>query len=416
MGMLRTITDHYRKPRVLGLDILRIIASFSVIFYHGNLFRAFGRNGFTAIVAANGYLAVDIFFVLSGWLLTRQVLRMRGAFRSPTAFATRFWTRRWMRTLPLYWVVLVGVVVLGLGPTANMSPPQVGPLLLVHAAFLQTVLVSPFKYLSGVAWSLVAEEWFYLLLPFAILVAFMLRNWRLRLGLVLAILLTPTAVRAIMFASPVESWRVFTLPQARFDGLVVGALLAAASLHAPWWERRVMPRRGALAALALVVLAGTLLFGLSQSTAFNVFGVLAFCLGIALVMPFMSRLRWWAGAPVAAVMTIAYLSELTYPLYLLHPLVQLHWTHVTGGMRIAYAFLEIGLLMLAATALHLIVERPFLAWRDRRERSWKEPVVEATPHPGPPPQGGREMDPQRGREIESQTGREIEEPGLATAS
>jgi peptidoglycan/LPS O-acetylase OafA/YrhL len=379
MGILRTITDHYRKPRVLGLDILRIIASFSVIFYHGNLFRAFGRNGFTAVVAANGYLAVDIFFVLSGWLLTRQVLRMRGAFASPIAFATRFWTRRWMRTLPLYWVVLVAVVVLGLGPTAAMSAPQVGGLLLVHMAFLQTVLVSPFSYLSGVAWSLVAEEWFYLLLPFAIIVAFKLRNWRLRLGLLLVVLLTPTAVRAVMFASPVESWRVLTLPQARFDGLVVGAVLAAASLHAPWWESAVMPRRGRLAALALLVLAAILLLGLSESTAFNVFGVLAFCLAIALVMPFMSRLRWRAGAPVVAVMTIAYLSELTYPLYLLHPLVQLHWTRVSGPLRFLYALLEVGLLLLVATALHLGVERPFLALRDRRERSWKEPVVAPTP-------------------------------------
>src|SRR4029077_19887486 len=108
VGVLQSVFAHYRKPRVLGLDLLRITASLSVIIYHGDAIRALGgRLG--SVFYDDGFLAVDIFFVLSGWLLTRQVLRMRGAFKGTWQFARTFWVRRWARTLPPYWVVLLGM-------------------------------------------------------------------------------------------------------------------------------------------------------------------------------------------------------------------------------------------------------------------------------------------------------------------
>jgi len=74
MRLIHTIVDHYRKPRVLGLDLLRITASLSIIGFHGNSSVFLGKNLAFQVLGHNGYLAVDIFFVLSGWLLTRQVL------------------------------------------------------------------------------------------------------------------------------------------------------------------------------------------------------------------------------------------------------------------------------------------------------------------------------------------------------
>jgi len=73
-GRLVAIVDHYRRPRVLGLDLLRIVASLTIILYHGDPMALFGRNEVGLIFHTDGYLAVDIFFVLSGWLLTRQAL------------------------------------------------------------------------------------------------------------------------------------------------------------------------------------------------------------------------------------------------------------------------------------------------------------------------------------------------------
>jgi peptidoglycan/LPS O-acetylase OafA/YrhL len=380
MRLIHTILDHYRKPRVLGLDLLRITASLSIIGFHGNSSVFLGKNLAFQVLGNNGYLAVDIFFVLSGWLLTRQVLRMRSSFTSGWAFAWRFWTRRWARILPPYLLVILVLFLFGnaLLPHLHRDPVLLSsltfPQLIVHALFLQTLF--PPNAL-GVSWSLVTEEWFYLLLPPVILfVAPRLRTWQIVMGFGCAVLLIPAVVRVIMLATPEHASIVYT-PQARFEGLVVGSLLAAASLGAPWWER-VIARRRFLFAVGLAAMLPILLAGISHSWAFNVFGLLAFSLCLGLLMPLLSQLSWPQHAPVTAVIAVAYLSELTYPLYLLHMFRPTFST--TSSVKLAVLFAV--LLLVAATALHLGVERPFLALRDRldsRRTAWKEPAVAAAP-------------------------------------
>jgi peptidoglycan/LPS O-acetylase OafA/YrhL len=380
--LTHAIVDHYRKPRVLGLDLLRITASLSIIGFHGNSSVFLGKNLAFQVVGNNGYLAVDIFFVLSGWLLTRQVLRMRASFTSGWAFAWRFWTRRWARILPPYLLVIGALFLFGnlLLPHLHRDPVLLAPLtfpqLVVHALFLQTLL--PPNAL-GVSWSLVTEEWFYLLLPLVVLfVVPRLRSWQAVMGLGCAVLLIPAVVRVVMLATPERASIIYT-PQARFEGLVVGSLLAAASLGAPWWETHVLARRRLLFALGLCVMIPILLAGITHSWAFNVFGLLGFSLCIGLLMPWLSQLRWPQAAPAAAVIAIAYLSELTYPLYLLHMFRPTFSTTSSVGLAVLFAIA----LLLAATALHLGVERPFLALRDRldtRRTAWKEPAEPNAPH------------------------------------
>jgi peptidoglycan/LPS O-acetylase OafA/YrhL len=123
-----------------------------------------------------------------------------------------------------------------------------------------------------------------------------------------------------------------------------------------------------------------LVAGISHSWAFNIFGLLGFSLAVGLLMPLLSQLRWPERAPVTAVIGIAYLSELTYPLYLLHMFRPTFRT--TSSVTLA-AFFAV-MLLVVATALHLGVERPFLALRDRYDReragriegrvAWKEPA------------------------------------------
>jgi peptidoglycan/LPS O-acetylase OafA/YrhL len=400
--LTHAIVDHYRKPRVLGLDLLRITASLSIIGFHGNSSVFLGKDLVSEALGHNGYLAVDIFFVLSGWLLTRQVLRMRGSFTNGWAFAWRFWTRRWARILPPYFVVLLVLFLFGNAvlPHVHRDPTLLSPLTLprlaVHALFLQTLL--PPNAL-GVSWSLVTEEWFYLLLPLVVLVvAPRLRNWQMVMMLGCAVLLTPTFVRVFMLST--QTWRdgMLVTPQARFEGLVVGSLLAAASLGAPWWQTRVMARRRVLFSVGLVAIPVILVAGISHSWAFNIFGLLGFSLAVGLLMPLLSQLRWPQRAPVAAVVLIAYLSELTYPLYLLHMFRPTFKTTSSVTLAVLFAVL----LLVAATALHLGVERPFLALRDRDDReraahteervAWKEPAQPLGPKPLPAlPQSGREI-------------------------
>jgi peptidoglycan/LPS O-acetylase OafA/YrhL len=380
------IVDHYRKPRVLGLDLLRITASLTIVVYHGNAIGALGRNGASSIIHADGYLAVDIFFVLSGWLLTRQVLRMRGSFASLRSFASTFWIRRWARIIPAYWVVLMILFLFGSRANRFALPHELTVSgLIKHAFFLQT-LFPPNQY--GVTWSLVTEEWFYLLLPLVVvLLVWMRRPWVL-LALGAGALLLSTLVRALMLERTGDWGYVSLQPQARFEGLVIGALLAAASL-APWWETHVVRRRRWLFALGAPAAALLLIAGVHESWRFYIFGILAFNLAVGLLLPFLSQLRWSTQAPVLAVMATAYLSELTYPLYLLHPIVpRIPWVQQHGLLRLLPAVSSLALLLLAASALHLGVERPFLHWRDRRATrqrdqrqaaAWKEPAEPLAP-------------------------------------
>ena len=375
----RRIVAHYRKPRVLGLDLLRIVAATSIVVFHGNATKAFGRNVFSAVIGSDGYLAVDIFFVLSGWLLTRQVLRMSSSFPTWRGFATRFWTRRWARTLPPYWLVLIALFLFGTGrlPHYLLPEPLTFPALIKHAFFLQTALP---PNLYNLSWSLVTEEWFYLLLPAVVILALKVRSPRVLIALAIVGLLVPMAVRALLLTTTTLAWwEVAVLPQARFDGLVVGALLAAASTYAPWWDK-VMAHRGRLFVLGLALSCAVLAAGVSNSRLYVIVGLLAFSVSLGLLMPFLSRLHWSAATPGLVVIGITYLSELTYPLYLVHPLVQVHWTRLTGEARLGQAILGLVILFASATVLHLGVERPFLALRDRWDRRrWKEPAAAEPP-------------------------------------
>ena len=255
------------------------------------------------------------------------------------------------------------------------------PRFVVHALFLQTLL--PPNAL-GVSWSLVTEEWFYLLLPLVVLfVAPRLRSWQAVLALGCVVLLTPTVIRVVMLSG--QTWRdgMLVTPQARFEGLVVGSLLAAASLGLPWWQTQVMARRRALFAIGLLAIPVILVAGISHSWAFNIFGLLGFSLAVGLLMPLLSQLRWPGRAPILAVVLIAYLSELTYPLYLLHMFRPTFKTTSSVTLSVFFAVM----LLVAATALHLGIERPFLALRDRldtRRTSWKEPAAANAPHAARP--------------------------------
>jgi peptidoglycan/LPS O-acetylase OafA/YrhL len=368
------VLDHYRKPRVLGLDLLRILAASTIVVFHGNVTRALGGNLLALIMARDGNLAVDIFFVLSGWLLTRQALRMRGTFTSSIAFATRFWTRRWARTLPPYWVMLVIIVLAQSRLERENFPYAITiPAILKHAVFLQSVF-PPNVY--GISWSLVTEEWFYLLLPLIVLAMFKLRSWRAVMALGIAVLLIPPTIRAFTLTLPIaRDGGALVVPHARFDGLVVGALMGAASLSAPWWNQ-VMRHRRLLFVLAVAAMLPLLIWGVTMSMTYFTVGLLAFNLALGLTLPFLSQLRWPKATPLVAVVAVTYLSELTYPIYLVHRVVQIHWMgDASISLRVAHAILAAVVLLLVASALHLGVERPFLWLRDRNDygrKQWKE--------------------------------------------
>jgi peptidoglycan/LPS O-acetylase OafA/YrhL len=239
---------HHQAPnvteeRIPELDGVRGLAVLLVMAYHAFAYEMVFEQwtglarGIVAVTNL-GWLGVDLFFVLSGFLITGILLRAKG---QPRALA-HFYVRRALRILPLYYAVLLVILTV----SANS-----GKFVLLSAAFLANVVtLFGVPLLYAPLWSLAVEEHFYLVWPWLV---------RAARPAVLA-----TVAAAIVICEPVarawgflNGWEVYYFSWFRFDGLAWGALLALA-----WQVWRNDPSRiwrlalgGGLSAVACLLVA-----------------------------------------------------------------------------------------------------------------------------------------------------------------
>jgi peptidoglycan/LPS O-acetylase OafA/YrhL len=210
-----------RTGYVRGLDGLRAIAVAAVVIFHA-----------TDNWLRGGFLGVDVFFVLSGFLITSQLL---AEWHRRSAIDVRaFWKRRGRRILAALYLLLVVTLAFGL----IFHPEEVavyrGDAL---AAFLYVAnwyfIFHNQPYFEVVAhpspllhlWSLGVEEQFYLLWPLLLTGALLvLRRWAFALALVLAV--ASAALMAILYQPGVDPSRVYYGTDTHASGLLLGALLA----------------------------------------------------------------------------------------------------------------------------------------------------------------------------------------------
>src|SRR5947207_4378797 len=175
-------SDRKRQP---GLDLLRALAIIVVVVYHAALFgfKLPGR------IDRFGWIGVDLFFVLSGYLIGGQLLAPLA--RDQRISLGRFFTRRALRIMPAYFVVLAIYFLLpSWREYSEMSQPLWKFLLSVQNIALHGG--TAFSH----AWSLAVEDQFYLALPFLLLFLF----WRPRASVIIAciIILSGIALRTIL--------------------------------------------------------------------------------------------------------------------------------------------------------------------------------------------------------------------------
>ncbi|HEY4378508.1 MAG TPA: acyltransferase, partial [Acidimicrobiales bacterium] len=215
-----------------------------------------------------GFLGVDLFFVLSGYLITTVLLR--SARRSGGIDLRQFWARRARRLLPALIVMLVVVVpvyAVWFATKAELTPLRhdgVASLFYVtnwaqilhgQSYFTATLAESPLRHV----WSLAVEEQFYLLWPLAVLVA--VRRGGARTVLLMAAFLgvLSAGITIILGATKVASYNSLYLgTHTRAAALLAGAALAAwFRLHGPP-KGEATARRLQAAALACVVVLGVM--------------------------------------------------------------------------------------------------------------------------------------------------------------
>ncbi|TGJ97351.1 acetyltransferase, partial [Actinotalea fermentans ATCC 43279 = JCM 9966 = DSM 3133] len=242
-----------RYRRIAGLDGLRALAVLSVMVFH-----------FAPQVLPGGYVGVDIFFVLSGFLITTLLVR---EFRARRAVSlSRFWVRRARRLLPaLGLVVLVGTAAAGL--VGGDLLVGIGAQVAGAATFTSNwvYIAQGSTYSGGLApqifanlWSLAVEEQFYLVWPLVVVGVLALRITRRRALVLAGVLAVVSAVAmAVLYSPGTDPTRVYFGTDTHLFGLMIGAFLAFWHLRTgrPTLVRespRTTTRRGAV----LVVGAG----------------------------------------------------------------------------------------------------------------------------------------------------------------
>ena len=155
------------KNRLDGLDTLRAIAIVIVLIYHYKV--VVSRENLFGFISSVGWTGVDLFFVLSGYLIGNQIL---SAFSKGQDFSLKlFYIRRFLRTLPNYYFVLALYFIfpVALGGTATAS-------LWSFLTFTQNLGLGPGETFTH-SWSLCIEEQFYLIFPvIALLIAYSRRS------------------------------------------------------------------------------------------------------------------------------------------------------------------------------------------------------------------------------------------------
>jgi peptidoglycan/LPS O-acetylase OafA/YrhL len=337
--------------KLAGLVHLRALAITLVYLYH---YRMFAHPDWIDRAGAFGWSGVDLFFVLSGFLISRQLLR--GPFS-----LQEFYFKRLLRIQPAYLVVLAAYFCFPSMHEREALPPLWKFLTFTQNFGLDVSTSGTFSH----AWSLCIEEQFYLLLPLVLLV--MPRVWLLPLLIACGV-----GARALVHHQHVFgelSWFqwIYYPTWARLDGLLVGIALAALEVFRPaLWARLMTPRL--LPPALLLWLAAAFCFVEPESlfASLLAFPAIAAVYGLLMLAAVSRELPWRVTDALAT---------LSYSLYLTHKAT----THVVQRLMPlapdgnAMFVVCVGASLAAALTLHLVVERPFLRWRDARFASARRP-------------------------------------------
>ncbi len=375
------MAERERPDRVPELDGLRGVAILLVLLFHYISIEGLTKTGSWSFILQRivimGWTGVDLFFVLSGFLIGGILIDARG---SPTYFKT-FYVRRFFRIIPVYYLWILGYVLLvsmgGAFVRAHSHSGavlQVGQAIYAHFLFLQNL---GFIHVSGLTgawfshtWSLAVEEQFYLVAP---LVIWFLSPRRLFIFLAVTVAGVPLLRFCLLQYFHAAPWLVGVVMPTRADSFAVGMLAAILWRNASVRARLATRPRVLYLFLGLFSAGAVVLWRWSpQSLTFGMesagYTCMAIFYGVILLLVLARPTSLLAGA--ARISWLRERGSVSYCVYLIHLVVDvfchailLHDTpRFSNGRAVAVSlfagFLTYGIAKFSWT----ILERPLLRY------------------------------------------------------
>ena len=354
-----------------ALDGLRGVAVLAVIGYHAQV--GFLRGGF---------LGVDVFFVLSGYLITSLLLveyaeTARVSVRS-------FYARRSRRLLPALFLLLLGIAAYSAflafpGDRGAIRADAFASLLYVQnwhlvwsgtSYFTAFAAPSPLRHL----WSLAIEEQFYIVWPLALMLLLRLvkqRTWLL-VGALSGVALSSAVLMSSLYHSSADPSRSYYGTDTRAHELLVGALLAVVLTRSPGLAARARAQIRVAGLVATVVVLWFLTHASDTSRSLYRGGFFGFAIATAVVVASVVDAEAGVVRRVLSWAPIRATGRISYGLYLWHWPVLL-WLNPdrTGLDGSGLLALRVAVTFASATASYVVIERPVRAgvsppWRGRR--------------------------------------------------
>ncbi|GJL85268.1 MAG: acyltransferase [Micavibrio sp.] len=376
--------------RIAVLDGLRGLAIILVLFRHGIMpfwedtsqpFWPIGPID-PGLIFLNGWIGVDLFFVLSGFLITTHLLGRYFNEDKNNMKLGSYFKRRFFRVAPVYYLVLT-LVCIGFFPLYPYpeSTDNLWWRYAYHLAFMQDYLPSD---ITIVFWTLAVEIKFYLLAPFVLMGLLRLPSARLRYGVLIGLLMASPVLRylsAEYILDPFDDYASYFLNMRSFfhlslDGLIVGMLAAMA-----WKEQAVKDYLarpfvadnvfyGGLGVILVLVLSGPLV-DLGGNLFNKVFLVSFLSLGFGGML--MGLVGGCKASKIFSKTGLRFMGLISYSLYLFH-LPMLYMAEMLASrlidfsdlaaqvMFILYMPFFLGLSVIVATLSYLAIERTFIDW------------------------------------------------------
>lgn len=372
---------YMQSNRIFGLDVLRALAISLVVLSHCTyLLFPNSETAMLTIIRIMGAVGVDLFFVLSGFLIGGILLKLITQHKTSFKDLFLFWKRRWLRTLPNYFLILfVNVALLLL--LGTQLPEHLG----LYVPFLQNV-INPHPDFFTEAWSLSVEEYAYLLLPICLFVVFKLLGTidkeKLFLWVVLLLIIGLFGLKThYYFNTDVTTYKGWSssfrkVVIYRLDSIYIGFLLIYLVKKIP--EKLFTYKRQ-------LFFLGLLLFGLlhvlifvfnlkpQNSLGFYVFIYLTgVIISLGMLFPYFIKLNYKG----LFFKPVEFVSKLSYAIYLVNysiVLLTIQYFFDINAMSIIQKglllLLFLGSTLVLSVLLYIYFEKPILNFRERKYSS-----------------------------------------------